>query len=153
MAAIPILALIPILGAYKAAGATQSDGQLWITILKTVGTIGGVIIGGQPRNERCCITRRRSRQKFNLRIPAMSRLGGAKSINRLAKIVGRLLRSLFGVLQSRMLLAPFGGGKAQCLQLFQPRFDRGMETFCILLTFTKGADAHIGVRRKVGVTG
>ena len=47
VAAIPILALIPILGAYKAAGATQSDGQLWITILKTVGTIGGVIIGGR----------------------------------------------------------------------------------------------------------
>ena len=47
VAAIPILALIPILGAYKAAGATQSDGQLWITILKTVGTIGGVIVGGR----------------------------------------------------------------------------------------------------------
>ena len=47
VAAIPILALIPILGAYKAAGATQSDGQLWLTILKTVGTIGGVIVGGR----------------------------------------------------------------------------------------------------------
>ena len=47
VAAIPILALIPILGAYKAANATHTDGHLWLTILKTVGTIGGVIIGGR----------------------------------------------------------------------------------------------------------
>ena len=47
VAAIPILALIPILGAYKAANATHTDGHLWLTVLKTVGTIGGVIIGGR----------------------------------------------------------------------------------------------------------
>ncbi|RGE43339.1 glutathione-regulated potassium-efflux system protein KefC [Comamonas testosteroni] len=47
VAAIPILALIPILGAYKAANATHTDGHIWLAILKTVGTIGAVIIGGR----------------------------------------------------------------------------------------------------------
>ena len=47
VAAIPILALIPILGAYKAANATHSDSHLWLAIFKTVGTITAVIIGGR----------------------------------------------------------------------------------------------------------
>lgn len=47
VAAIPILALIPILGAYKAAHATHTDGHIWLAILKTVGTIAAVIIGGR----------------------------------------------------------------------------------------------------------
>ncbi|TYK69348.1 glutathione-regulated potassium-efflux system protein KefC [Comamonas sp. Z3] len=47
VAAIPILALIPILGAYKAAHASHGDSQVWLAILKTVGTIGAVIIGGR----------------------------------------------------------------------------------------------------------
>lgn len=47
VAAIPILALIPILGAYKVANATHTDGHLWLTIFKTVGTIAAVIIGGR----------------------------------------------------------------------------------------------------------
>lgn len=47
VAAIPILALIPILGAYKAANATHTDSHLWIAIFKTVGTIAAVIIGGR----------------------------------------------------------------------------------------------------------
>ncbi|MEG0139967.1 MAG: glutathione-regulated potassium-efflux system protein KefC [Comamonas sp.] len=47
VAAIPILALIPILGAYKAANATHTDSHLWLTIFKTVGTIAAVIIGGR----------------------------------------------------------------------------------------------------------
>ena len=47
VAAIPILALIPILGAYKAANAAHSDSHLWLAIFKTVGTITAVIIGGR----------------------------------------------------------------------------------------------------------
>lgn len=47
VAAIPILALIPILGAYKAAHASHGDSHVWLAILKTVGTIGAVIIGGR----------------------------------------------------------------------------------------------------------
>ncbi|GEQ73193.1 glutathione-regulated potassium-efflux system protein KefC [Comamonas testosteroni] len=47
VAAIPILALIPILGAYKAAHASHGDSHVWLAILKTVGTIGVVIIGGR----------------------------------------------------------------------------------------------------------
>lgn len=47
VAAIPILALIPILGAYKAAHASHTDSHVWLAILKTVGTIGAVIIGGR----------------------------------------------------------------------------------------------------------
>ena len=47
VAAIPILALIPILGAYKAAHATHTDSHLWLAVLKTIGTIGAVIIGGR----------------------------------------------------------------------------------------------------------
>ncbi|WP_417285181.1 glutathione-regulated potassium-efflux system protein KefC [Comamonas sp.] len=46
VAAIPILALIPILGAYKAAAA-HGESHVWLTIFKTVGTIGAVIIGGR----------------------------------------------------------------------------------------------------------
>ncbi|MEG1733858.1 MAG: glutathione-regulated potassium-efflux system protein KefC [Comamonas sp.] len=47
VAAIPILALIPILGAYKAAAAAHGESHVWLTIFKTVGTIGAVIIGGR----------------------------------------------------------------------------------------------------------
>lgn len=47
VAAIPILALIPILGAYKAATASHDDSHVWLTVAKTVGTIGAVIIGGR----------------------------------------------------------------------------------------------------------
>ena len=47
VAAIPILALIPILGAYKAAHGSHGDSHVWLAILKTVGTIGAVIIGGR----------------------------------------------------------------------------------------------------------
>ena len=47
VAAIPILALIPILGADKAAHASHGDSRVWLAILKTVGTIGAVIIGGR----------------------------------------------------------------------------------------------------------
>ena len=47
VAAIPILALIPILGAYKAAHATHGDSHVWLAIFKTVGTIAAVIIGGR----------------------------------------------------------------------------------------------------------
>ena len=47
VAAIPILALIPILGTYKAAHASHGDSHVWLAILKTVGTIGAVIIGGR----------------------------------------------------------------------------------------------------------
>ena len=47
VAAIPILALIPILGAYKAAHATHSDGHIWLQVAKTVGTIAAIIVGGR----------------------------------------------------------------------------------------------------------
>ncbi|GGH59615.1 glutathione-regulated potassium-efflux system protein KefC [Comamonas phosphati] len=47
VAAIPILALIPILGAYKAAHAAHADSQIWLQVAKTVGTIAAVIIGGR----------------------------------------------------------------------------------------------------------
>src|SRR5256885_9558388 len=55
VAAIPILALIPILGAVKAANATHTDSHLWLQVLKTVGTIAAVVVGGRlllrPRSE------------------------------------------------------------------------------------------------------
>jgi glutathione-regulated potassium-efflux system ancillary protein KefC len=47
VAAIPILALIPILGAVKAAHATHTDSHLWLQVLKTVATIAAVIVGGR----------------------------------------------------------------------------------------------------------
>ena len=47
VAAIPILALIPILGAYKAAHAAHTDSHVWLQLAKTVGTIAAVIIGGR----------------------------------------------------------------------------------------------------------
>jgi glutathione-regulated potassium-efflux system ancillary protein KefC len=47
VAAIPILALIPILGAYRAANAAHTDSHLWLQVAKTVGTIAAVIIGGR----------------------------------------------------------------------------------------------------------
>lgn len=47
VAAIPILALIPILGAYKAAHAAHADSHIWLQVAKTVGTIAAVIIGGR----------------------------------------------------------------------------------------------------------
>ncbi|MDH0775590.1 glutathione-regulated potassium-efflux system protein KefC [Delftia sp. WSY_4] len=47
VAAIPILALIPILGAVKAANATHTDSHLWLQVLKTVGTIAAVVVGGR----------------------------------------------------------------------------------------------------------
>ena len=47
VAAIPILALIPILGAFKAADATHTDGHIWLAVFKTVGTIAAIIIGGR----------------------------------------------------------------------------------------------------------
>jgi glutathione-regulated potassium-efflux system ancillary protein KefC len=47
VAAIPILALIPILGAYRAAHAAHADSHLWLQVAKTVGTIAAVIVGGR----------------------------------------------------------------------------------------------------------
>ncbi|WP_370681672.1 glutathione-regulated potassium-efflux system protein KefC [Comamonas sp. GB3 AK4-5] len=47
VAAIPILALIPILGAAKAAEAAQGEHLLWLQIAKTVGTLALVGLGGR----------------------------------------------------------------------------------------------------------
>ena len=47
VAAIPILALIPILGAYRTAHATHTDGHVWLAVFKTAATIAAVVIGGR----------------------------------------------------------------------------------------------------------
>ncbi|MBS0590884.1 MAG: cation:proton antiporter [Proteobacteria bacterium] len=44
LAAIPILALVPLLGAH---GASEAGGNVWIAAAKAIGMIGAVVIGGR----------------------------------------------------------------------------------------------------------
>ncbi len=47
MAAIPILALLPLLGAAAGAGDEHSAGEVLLEALKIVGVIGAIVLGGR----------------------------------------------------------------------------------------------------------
>src|SRR3990167_9451386 len=48
VAAIPILALLPVLGAAAGEGAGHSPGEMVLEVLKIVGVIAAIILGGRP---------------------------------------------------------------------------------------------------------
>jgi glutathione-regulated potassium-efflux system ancillary protein KefC len=47
VAAIPILALLPLLGVAASAGSTHTPGDIALEVLKIVGVIGAIILGGR----------------------------------------------------------------------------------------------------------
>lgn len=47
VAAIPILALLPLLGVAASAGSTHTPGEIALEVLKIVGVIGAIILGGR----------------------------------------------------------------------------------------------------------